>query len=287
MKFFKKTISLLLTLAIALSLVAGCNNTLSPALSDGELENLVTPDFPDDPTDPDEDKDPDEEEGEEDEAPIMIVGQQMTMELLQELNANGSMPKITYNDDGTINRIENSGRLDEPKSVISPFPVFTIEDALSLIDFYTDFLDIDENIDLRIDFRDLHSNGILYRFRQYFNDLGIVGLGMTVVADNVTGYVSIIGSFCFKNLDIETTPQISLEEAKQIILYNYNVILSENEEPDLYLYYDRNTDTLDLVWEIYTDNGDQPPNVSGYDNVWYLRISAITGEIVNVIAQWL
>jgi hypothetical protein len=56
------------------------------------------------------------------------IQKEMTLEDLKELN-NGKLPEITYNDDGTIRQISYRTREDN----ISPFSVYSDEDALALI----------------------------------------------------------------------------------------------------------------------------------------------------------
>ncbi|MCL2018239.1 MAG: hypothetical protein FWG70_00645 [Oscillospiraceae bacterium] len=234
MKFFKKTISLLLTLAIALSLVAGCSETLPPALSDGETEN----------TEPENLIAPDEEEGEEDNTPIYIVGQQMTLDLISEMN-DGVMPETHYHDDGTIERILYPS-FDFPDNSLSPFPVFTEDDAIDLINSYSNMLGIDEEIDIR--FNELHSmQDNIFSFSQYYKDIRINGAGVTIRVNKETGHVLSVNNLHIPNPDIETTPIISMEEAKQIAMLKFD--FNDIEDPKLIIYYNRDSGAIMLAWE--------------------------------------
>jgi hypothetical protein len=90
--------------------------------------------------------------------------QKMTIDLLEEIlnflesiNAGGEMPEvfvggempeITYNDEGFVTKIEDGITTGEPKSNISPFPVFVVEDAKILINNYLELFGFDEGADI-------------------------------------------------------------------------------------------------------------------------------------------
>jgi hypothetical protein len=196
-----------------------------------------------------------------------IIPDKITIEVLEEMN-HRNLPKIEYHDDGRVRRVER----DLPTKRLSPFPVTNEEEASALLDMYADLFGITEDIDIRFETHRLSSNRSTFRFDQYFNGVRIPGVGTVVSADRETGDVLNVGSFFFENLDIETTPQISLEEAKQIVASKYNdVSISGEYEPELYIFYIGGSPDVEpeLVWEIHT-----------VGDVKSVTISAITGEIL-------
>ena len=200
------------------------------------------------------------------------VWQEMTIDALKELNRNSEMPKITYNDDGIVRSIEDSGTWEFPKSDISPFPVFNMEDARNLIDSYLHVFGLDEDIDIRIKGYSSGVAGNFFNFEQYHNGLRVGGNGVGMgITTNKEGHVVSIGNLYLSNLDIETTPEISLEEAEQIVISEFNVPIQGEEEAELFIYYDRNNPDVapELAWKIYT-----------YGGILYVYLSAITGEVI-------
>ncbi|MCL2018236.1 MAG: hypothetical protein FWG70_00630 [Oscillospiraceae bacterium] len=258
MKYLKNALAILLSLSLILGTAAGCSETLPPALSDGETENTE----PENPDDLENLITPDEEE--DDENPVYIVGQQMTLDLISEMN-DGVMPEITYNDDGTIRRLEYF-TYNSPKRGLSPFPVFTADDARTLIDMYLGIFGLGTDIDIRlIEERSRSTN--LFDFDQYYNDIRFKGWGILVSADIETGNVNFIANGYMKDLDIETTPQISLEEAKQIAMSEFGQFgYTGTQTPELIIYHDREDNTFELIWSFSW----------GY-------MSAVTGEIIYEI----
>jgi len=282
----KKAFTLFLTFTLTFGLVTGCSENPDLALSDGDAEktepdedigesdkptNREEPNNPNEdeeiltdpnrnvgkPTDPDEDEDPDEEE--DDENPLYIVGQQMTLDLISEMN-DGVMPIIRYNDDGTIRQVTYLPT-DFPDNSLSPFPVFTEDDAQALFYQYLTLFSIDENID----FRFYEKNDFRFRLYQYINGLRNEGGLITISYDKETGNVYSIVTGPHIRLNIETTPIISLEEAKQIILSLYDVDFFEPDEYELYIH------NNELAWIIYT--------VPKVDFIRIVHLSAVTGEV--------
>jgi hypothetical protein len=201
------------------------------------------------------------------------VEMKMTMEILEAMNEGGEMPEVRYNEDGTINRISTRAK-DERTNNISPFPVFDEHDARILIDNYLNLFEINEDVDIRLTKHRTMMNSNIFTFNQYYNDLKIDGnmVAMVVSTDKETGFVYSMFNGYLPNLDIESTPQISLEEAKQIIVSELDTNIDEQyKDPELFIYYDRNTvDKPELVWKIYT--------AGGY--ITWVQLSAITGEIL-------
>jgi hypothetical protein len=206
------------------------------------------------------------------------VRKDMTMEMLEELNKDSKMPEITYNDDGSVRRINDIEEFETPINNISLFPVFSAEEARILLDSYLSVFELNEDIDIQFEECIETPTSNIFRFRQYYNGISVNGNGismMTVSARRETGHVVSIVNGYLPNLNIETTPKVSLEEAKQIIMSEYNVDICEQEEPKLFIYYDINSPDVapELTRKIYL--------VAGNDqNIWYVRMSAITGEIL-------
>jgi hypothetical protein len=212
-------------------------------------------------------------------APLSNAVQQepMTMELLSELNPN-IMPTITYNDDGTILRIDDTGTLKSPENIISPFPVFSADDAQILIESYLGLFGLDDDTDIRFhEFWTISTTSITttntFRFKRYYNDVMIYSVysaGDIWVITNNTGHVTGIRSSPLLNLDINTTPAISSEEAKQIILSALDISewMEHWGEPKLFIWHE--VSISELSWGVL--NGSFPGIV----------ISAFTGEVIMV-----
>jgi len=183
---------------------------------------------------------------------------------------HGQLPEIEYHDDGRVRNIER----EIPTKRISPFPVFNEEEAWDLMGLYADLLDITENLDIRFEEIRERSETTHFRFAQYYNGLKISGnmVGIGLTTDSETGAVHAVGSSHLSNLNIETTPKISLVEAKQIIVSEYDDVgIYEQREHELYIFYDGGSseNVPELVWKI---------NTTG--EIMTVTMSAITGEII-------
>jgi hypothetical protein len=196
----------------------------------------------------------------------------MSLEVLEAMNPD-IMPQIEFNDDGTIDRISDSGRIG---SRVSPFPVFTEEDATFLLDIYAPLFGMDEDVDIRLtrDRSDSRSN--IFNFGQFHNGIRVSEAGWSVKSCRETGNVTTVINSYVANLNIETTPQITVEEAVQIAMSEHDIIgLNENGETELYIFYDRNSNAVpQLFWEFYV--------TATYEaNIRKVIVNAITGEIIE------
>ncbi|MCL2108769.1 MAG: cellulose binding domain-containing protein [Oscillospiraceae bacterium] len=204
-------------------------------------------------------------------APLNSVEQrEMTLDDLKEMN-DGELPKISHYDDGTISRIQDTGNSEMRENNLSSFAVFSAEDARAVIDSYLAIFGIDDDIDIRFD--ELRSMSInIFRFDQYHNGIRIPGVGFAISTDKETGQVIIIGNGYITDLAIETTPTISIEEAKEIINSTFNFGVSESLEHELLIRYNNNTDVAELAWNIYTN----------HEEYRFVQVSAVTGEVLYI-----
>jgi hypothetical protein len=198
--------------------------------------------------------------------------EKMTLEILEELN-NGELPVITFRDSGDIWYIETNRIAGSPQSIISSFPVFNPEDALIVINSYLNVFKIYEDINVEFD----RLSGIThnsFNFSQYHKGIRVMGAGFTINADKDTGRVIFISSSYVKDIDINIEPNISQEEAKEIILLRYNVTILERE-PHLIIDYNHNTKTLELTWVVHTGG-----------EISEVFINAHSGDIIGVESLW-
>jgi hypothetical protein len=199
-----------------------------------------------------------------------VAVQDMTMERLEELNSGRVMPIIGFNNEGKIEMIEDSDGLREvPQSNISPFPVFSVEEARTLIDIYLPLFGLEDDIDIQLSLTTFMGRSNIIRFDQHYNGVAIRGTGMVVSANTETGHVTIVGTSYMPNLNMETTPRVTLEEAMQVVVSEKGVAICEQREHGLYIYNPNSDAELELAWEIYT--------TGKYISVC---VSAITGEIL-------
>jgi hypothetical protein len=204
-----------------------------------------------------------------------IIPDKITIEVLEEMN-HRNLPKIEYHDDGRIWGVER----DLPTKKLSPFPVTNEEEASALLNMYADLFGITEDIDIRFERFEQGRDVNRYYFVQYYNGVRISGnmIGTGITTDIETGDVLSIGSSHLPQIDIETVPRVSLEEAKQIIMTELGIGISEHtyHEPELFIFYDGNFPEIapELLWRIYTIPTDEM-------DVAVVRMSAITGKIIS------
>jgi hypothetical protein len=193
--------------------------------------------------------------------------QEMTMDILREINSR--MPDITRNDDETVRQIEDNGTFDNPNNIISSFPVFGADDARALIDNYLIMFGINDKIDIRFESFRLMTRNNIFRFDQYYSDLRVYNRGMVVVADRETGHVINIGSGYILDFCTETTPNISFEEARQLIINEVYLNNLEQRNFELFIYLDSTMGIeAELAWGFFDNRGELE-----------VALSAITGEI--------
>jgi hypothetical protein len=244
----RKIVSLILCVVIILGAGSGCDGQLTV---DNEQLTIENPE--NEPEIIAEEPEPAEE--------IDVYNEPMTMEFLERINFR--LPKITYNDDGNIIRIEDRGTSSSPENIISLIPVFNEDDARAVIDSYLGLFGLDENIDLRFE----RKHNRTFHFAQFYEDLKVERAGIFIVSNYDTGLVTLINNSYIPDLNIDTPPIISLEEAMRKInsVYGENVI---NEDRYTLMIYVNNDREAELAWGIdVTDH--------------YFIMSAQTGEILS------
>ena len=203
-----------------------------------------------------------------------VMQKEMTMEDLEELNKDGEMPRVVDNNGKKITIIEDSGKRSDPKNNISPFPIFGVEEAQALIDSYYNMFGFNEyDIDIRfVKCQQRGPENNEFFFEQYYNNIRVENRGVTIFTQQETGRVIEIINNCYINEYIETTPQISIEEAKQIALSTYDVEITG--EPELFISSRNNTGIKVLAWYI--------PAVG---EVGDIEINAHSGEVFSAVTN--
>ncbi len=188
------------------------------------------------------------------------VGVSLDLDDLMYLN-DGSMPNISYCNDGQIEYIDG---------IVAGFPVFSADDAYEVIKGLSNLLGI-QNVDSEIKFDKFSTNSVdnIFYFSQSYNGIEVYGTSITVIANKETGVADYLYSTYQNDLQINTVPIITSDEAVNIVedLYKNTV----KSDPRLIIY-DVELDSVDaiLAWELVAE--------SALFNVVY--IDACSGKVI-------
>lgn len=190
----------------------------------------------------------------------------LDMDALTRLNG-GKLPDISYNDDNIIEYIDG---------VVAGFPVYSAEDAYRAIYGTAELLGItDVNAEIKLDRVSDNSVDNIFSFSQFYNDIRVIGVSVTLIADKETGTADYLYSTYRRNITIDTVPTLSSNDAVNTVKTAYGVNVSGSPELVIYSVDIKSNETV-LVWEIKTDN--QTPSV--------VYVDAHTGQVVYAQLPW-
>jgi hypothetical protein len=192
-----------------------------------------------------------------------VIQEEMTWEDLTELNDNVK-PVFSY---------DHEGRTMQARATWVLYPIYSIEDAFSLMAGLSEVLGMNEpNSELRINER---SNINQFVFTQYYKGLRVSNTNTNININEDTREANLIMSSYAKIIDIDIIPKISIEEAKQVIITKRGI--NEIGEYELFIRYNHATGEAELAWNIYVD-------FTFPSEIW---VSAVTGEIIYIEEAWM
>lgn len=158
-----------------------------------------------------------------------------------------------FQNENLLLEYDNKGYINNLYGDIEDSMVNTVEDAFDIINGLSDVFKIDD-CQNEIMFDRYSSNGKTHEFyfNQYYNGIEVYDSSVSVLSHIDNGVVFYVHSSYKNNIDIDTTPRISVKEVKSLLMNEYTD--DSYEEPYLIIYNDEKYTNI-LSWCVELKSG--------------------------------